>query len=153
MVLHINTHGAHTKGSGEDAGARRAVWRIAATYFAGQGIVTAAWWWLMLAHPDLRPYFFPASVDAVAFLPPDFHVVVIGSFAVAGLIVAPARNTMRRFLQPVLWLVVGGVWYAAALTIVLCVRAGSAWLGGGLMLAVAACATLVAAWVYRAEAR
>jgi hypothetical protein len=109
---------------------------VCAAYFALQGLLVVAWWALLFARPELAAYFqAPASpaVNLFAFLLPDLAVAAAGSFA------ASALSLRRSPMAPhAIWLVAGGVTYAALYCVALWLATGAAWLGVALMAPAAA---------------
>lgn len=107
-----------------------------AAYFALQGLLVLAWWALLFARPDLAAYFqAPASpaVGLFAFLLPDVVIGAAGSFA------ASALSFRRSPMAPyAIWLVAGGMAYAALYCAALWLATGAAQAAVALMTPAAA---------------
>lgn len=108
---------------------------LAALYFAIQGFLGAAWWtWLWLwANPADWVLFWPAETPhsvQLAFVLPD---VIL--FVAASLLASIGIAAKRSWSQPVNWIVVGAVAYAALLCVAITVISGEAIVGSASMVA------------------
>ena len=108
---------------------------LPALYFAIQGLLGAAWWtWLWLwANPADWALFWPVETPRslhLAFVLPD---VIL--FVVASLVASTGIATKRSWSQPVNWIVVGAVAYAALLCVAITVISGEAIAGSASMAA------------------
>ena len=108
---------------------------LAIGYLLVQAAAFAGWWLALLVEPRWRRHFtFESAPDTalIAFAPADLAVVVASVFAASGL----ARR--RRWAPPLVWLVVGAVFYAAVYCIAGWALTGDAALAAGAMSAAAA---------------
>lgn len=102
----------------------------AAAYFALQGIAVFAWWITLFLVPVSRKYF-QLGVDEntlLSFWLPDLFLLGSGSLIVSGLCLFDSR-----FLNIVLWFVVGVISYATFYCLAFSLLSDTGWLGVTLM--------------------
>ena len=106
--------------------------RFGMIYLVAQGVLTLAWWAMLLTMPTARRHFLPRDAPDVmllAFLAPDLVL-----FAGASLLASIGLSRGARWAWPVLCLHAGAAAYAALYCIALTIlTGGGAWLGAALM--------------------
>lgn len=116
--------------------------RLAAAYFAVQGLAVSAWWTLLACAPTARTAFLPNGnhVSALlAFALPDALLLIGGSLVVAAL---AARAD--RWAVPVAFLVAGAMGYATLDVLAWSALAGGGWLSFVMMAPAALLSTVFA---------
>ena len=96
-------------------------------YFLAQGIAVAAWWLMLALRPETRRYFqleAGSQTSLIAFWLPDAAFIAAGSIAAAVLI-----YTRSRYDTSAMWLVTGGVSYAAVYTFSFAMMTDAGWIG------------------------
>jgi hypothetical protein len=116
--------------------------RAARSYAALVAAIALGWWLVIGAEPGAAEPFFWAGLPTTvfySFFPADLFFVVLPAFAYAW--------TGRRAW----WYVfVGSFGYAAVLTIMLCYRQESAWLGA-ILMAIGAVLNVALTWAMRSH--
>jgi protein-S-isoprenylcysteine O-methyltransferase Ste14 len=105
--------------------------RLAAAWFAFQGIAVLAWWALLAARPQAR----------AAFLPPENHPSALAAFALpdlfllagGSLVTAALARLGNAWALPLAWLVAGAIDYATFHVLAWAAIAGGGWIGFLLM--------------------